>query len=93
MADLLPRRRGLLAAPAVLAILALLILSGAGRSLEDRALDLALRLRPQRPPPDLLIVGIDEPSFKELHHPWPRRLHAALVDRLAGPGARLSIFD
>lgn len=68
----------------------------AGQVLENRVLDLAYRLRPAPPPPpDLLIVGIDEPSFQELGQPWPwpRRVHAALVDRLAQMGARLIIFD
>ena len=46
-------------------------------------------------PPDLLIVGIDETSFQELRQawPWPRRLHAELVRRLAAAQARLIVFD
>jgi adenylate cyclase len=67
-----------------------------GQSLENQTLDLFYRLRPVAPPPaDLLIVAIDEPSFQELRRPWPwpRRLHAELVDRLKAAGARLIIFD
>jgi adenylate cyclase len=67
-----------------------------GHTLENQTLDLFYRLRPTAPQPaDLLIVGIDEPSFQELPHswPWPRRLHADLVRRLNAGGARLIIFD
>jgi adenylate cyclase len=67
-----------------------------GHTLENQTLDLFFRLRPTAPhPSDLLIVGIDEPSFQELPHswPWPRRLHADLVRRLNAGGARLIIFD
>jgi adenylate cyclase len=91
-----PTRRALLIALAVLGLLVPLSLLKVGQSLENRVLDLGYRLRPAGPPPpDLLIVGIDEPSFKELQvaWPWPRRLHAALVDRLARMGARLVVFD
>jgi adenylate cyclase len=43
----------------------------------------------------LLLVAIDEPSFQELRlsWPWPRGLHARLVNRLAKAGARLIVFD
>jgi adenylate cyclase len=67
-----------------------------GHSLENQTLDLFYRLRPTTPQPaDLLIVAIDEPSFQELQQPWPwpRALHAKLVNRLVAGGARLIIFD
>jgi len=67
-----------------------------GNTLENQTLDLFYRLRPTPPQPaDLLIVGIDEPSFQELPYswPWPRRLHADLIRRLNAGGARLIIFD
>jgi adenylate cyclase len=43
----------------------------------------------------LVIVGIDECSFAELglQWPWPRRLHARLVDRLVEQGAKVIAFD
>ncbi len=68
----------------------------AGQTLENKALDLCYQLRPPAPPPpELLIVGIDETSFQEVRRPWPwpRRLHAALIKRLSEAGARLIIFD
>ncbi len=67
-----------------------------GQTLENHALDRAYRFRPAKEPPaDILIVGIDEPSFQELKlcWPWPRRKHAELIQRLHQAGARLIIFD
>lgn len=42
----------------------------------------------------ITVVGIDEASFSELglQWPWPRRLHAELIDRLAA-GAVIIVFD
>lgn len=77
-------------------LLVVLSLLPFGQFLENQTLDLFYRLRPVAPPPaDLLIVAIDEPSFQELRRPWPwpRRLHADLVNRLKAAGARLIIFD
>ncbi|MBI5632977.1 MAG: adenylate/guanylate cyclase domain-containing protein [Nitrospirae bacterium] len=52
-------------------------------------------LRPEEPPKELIIVAIDEPSFAEmgLQWPWPRSIHARLVDRLAAEGASVIGFD
>lgn len=64
--------------------------------LENRVIDRFFELRGAlAPPPDILIVGIDEPSFQELGlpWPWPRSLHARLIDRLSAAGARLILFD
>lgn len=43
----------------------------------------------------ITIVGIDEASFSKLglQWPWPRRLHAKLVDQLAAAGAAVIVFD
>ena len=81
---------------AVAVVLAVLSFLPFGQFLENQTLDLCYRLRPlASPPPDLLIVAIDEPSFQELDRPWPwpRRLHAELVRRLSAAGARLIMFD
>ena len=64
--------------------------------LENQLLDQFFCIRgAQPPPPELLIVAIDEPSFQEfrLAWPWPRSLHARLIDRLAAAGACLVVFD
>ena len=64
--------------------------------LENRVIDRFFTIRGAQPPPSgLLLVGIDEPSFQELRlsWPWPRRLHARLIDRLSAAGASLIVFD
>ncbi len=52
-------------------------------------------VRSGSPPPRIVIVAIDEPSFSEigLRWPWPRSLHARLVDTLAAEGASVVAFD
>ncbi|MFP3867620.1 MAG: CHASE2 domain-containing protein [Desulfobacteraceae bacterium] len=80
----------------VLLLLALLSPQPSGQSLEYLGLDFCYRMRPYAPsPPELLIVGIDELSFQQVQQawPWPRRLHAQAVRRLAASGARLIVFD
>lgn len=67
-----------------------------GRSLDAKGLDLLFILRgPHAIPDDAVIVAIDELSFAELglQWPWPRTLHARLVDRLRTAGARVIAFD
>ena len=48
-----------------------------------------------RPPPDdIVIVGIDNASLQALGHwPWPRRLHADLLNRLAQARPRAVGYD
>jgi len=43
----------------------------------------------------ITVVGIDDASFSELglQWPWPRRLHAELIDKLAAAGAAVIVFD
>lgn len=48
-----------------------------------------------RAPADVVIVAIDDASFRELQlqWPWPRAVHADLVDALAEMGASVIAFD
>jgi len=50
----------------------------------DQALyDLALTLWPQPRPNDVVIISIDDDSIQALGRwPWPRSLHATLIDKL-----------
>lgn len=50
---------------------------------------------PRVPDSPVVIVGIDEDSFAELGRqwPWPRSVHAQLVERLAKAGAAVIAFD
>jgi adenylate cyclase len=46
-------------------------------------------------PPSVVVVGIDEPSFAEvgMRWPWPRALHARLIEEVARAGASVIAFD
>ncbi len=88
--------RALLVGLLVFGAMAGLSFTPLGPGLENLALDMCYNLRPESsPPPELLIIGIDEASFQELRRswPWPRHFHAALVRELSEAGARLIIFD
>jgi adenylate cyclase len=64
--------------------------------LELKGLDLLFLLRGSRPPPpEIVIVAIDEPSFAGISKqwPWPRSIHADLVEKLTRAGARVIGFD
>ncbi|MFQ5960633.1 MAG: CHASE2 domain-containing protein [Candidatus Methylomirabilales bacterium] len=64
--------------------------------LELKGLDLLFLLRgPLRPPNEVVVVAIDEPSFAEIsvQWPWPRSLHARLIEQLKKAGAKVIGFD
>lgn len=64
--------------------------------LELKGLDLLFVLRGPVPSPDsIVIVAIDEPSMAEIGRqwPWPRSLHARLIQQLNKAGARVIGFD
>jgi adenylate cyclase len=68
---------------------------------EWRKLDLAwfdlltVVTAPDRVDLPIVIVGIDEPSFAELHRqwPWPRSLHGRLIEQLKRAGAAVIAVD
>ncbi len=72
--------------------------SGLFEDVELRVSDLWLQLRGrQLVPSGVVIVSMDEASYKELNvpygQPWPRALHARLVRRLKELGAKRVVFD
>jgi hypothetical protein len=75
------------AAVCALVGLALQVFPGLGGWLAHWSYDLAAMLRPRvAPPEEVVIVYMDEKSFSELGQDpksWDRKLHAALIDRLA----------
>lgn len=76
--------------------MALLSLTSAWEQFELKLLDgLTVSTAQNRSGFPITIVGIDEASFSELglQWPWPRRLHAELVDLLAAAGAAVIVFD
>jgi len=88
--------RPVLIAGSVWIVLALAASTSGWRLWELKGFDLWSRLG-ARPPVDagITIVGIDEPSFAELQlqWPWPRSLHARLIDQLQRAGAAVIAFD
>ena len=98
-----PERGALLPLPySVVALLGVvagvaIAVSDAGRRVEWYVYDEYTRQAASRyePAPNVVVVAIDEPSFAEvgLQWPWPRSMHAALVDQLKRGGARTIAFD
>ncbi|MCB5174545.1 CHASE2 domain-containing protein [Microvirga lenta] len=63
---------------------------------EGRLYDIFSTIAPPLPPqPGAVIVAIDEPSFSEVGQrwPWPRSLHAQLIESLRRAGAKVIAFD
>jgi CHASE2 domain-containing sensor protein len=73
----------------ILLALSLLIHSTGLFSRVDNVLfDLGQKMHQQPAPDDIIIVGIDETSLSRLGRwPWPRTVHAQLIDRLKQEGA------
>lgn len=71
-------------------------LTPAWKQVEFKLLDsMMVASAPDKSTFPITIIGIDEASFSELklQWPWPRRLHAELVDRLSAAGAAVIVFD
>jgi adenylate cyclase len=80
----------------VLALTTLFCLSPWGRACDHFVYDsLFLFKGPVKPPPEIVIVAIDEPSMglMGMQWPWPRGVHAKLVDTLFAHGARVVAMD
>jgi adenylate cyclase len=96
--------RGVLLVRPYAAVVALALAAGTllgvtapGQRVEWNLYDLYAKraARNAEPAPGIVIVAIDEPSFAEvgLPWPWPRALHATLIDRLAEGGAKTIAVD
>ncbi len=74
----------------VFAILAYLLLGNAFQGLERSIYDLGVRARDRTPSDRIAVIAIDDQSIQNLGRwPWPRNLHAQLVDRLRAGGAKV----
>src|SRR6187431_2469905 len=64
------------------------------RALEFKTFDVYASLTRTASAVPIVLVTIDEPTLQQLGlpYPFPRRVHAALVDRLARDGARVIAF-
>lgn len=71
--------------------------SGVAQRLEWGVYDRYMSLSARRwsSPDNMVIIAIDEPSFAEvgLRWPWPRSIHAALLESLRVAGARRVVMD
>lgn len=88
----------LLVAALVSLLTALLSVSPLVEQLDLYVVDRIKRVLPRgKPPPNVIVVAIDEPSYRELgvgfDKPWPRALHAKLLRRLKELGASRVAFD
>jgi adenylate cyclase len=87
--------RLLIALVAMLTGLALLWVP-AWQSLEKRGFDvLSVVTAPGTTPLPIILISIDDASLAEIAHPWPwpRSLHAGLIDKLKAAGAAVIAFD
>ena len=63
--------------------------------LELDTIDARFEVRPDRGADDVAVVAVDDVTFDELDRRWPfpRTLHADVIDRLDGAGAALIAYD
>ncbi|PXA87143.1 adenylate/guanylate cyclase domain-containing protein [Nostoc sp. 3335mG] len=91
------RRMGRLAIVAAIALLMLGVrLLPAWATIDGRAFDILSTISPPLPrEPGAVIVAIDEPSFSALEKqwPWPRDIHAKLIERLRAAGVKAIGMD
>ncbi|ENY9926696.1 TPA: CHASE2 domain-containing protein [Pseudomonas aeruginosa] len=86
-------REWLLVSLLLLPFTALLSLSS-GLPLNNLLYDRLRNLAPLAVDPRILVVAIDDRSLESLGRwPWPRSVHAELLDRLAAAGARSVLLD
>ncbi len=68
-----------------------------GQGLRTASFDLPFRFARHVPPPEVVMVYLDEESQRELGQPLSealdRRIHAELIERLRRQGARTLVFD
>jgi diguanylate cyclase (GGDEF)-like protein/PAS domain S-box-containing protein len=78
----------------VACVLALALLTGLRGILQDALTDLRFRSFPRAASGDIVLVAIDSPSIREIGvWPWPRQLHADLIDKLSQAGVSDILFD
>ena len=82
-------------AAAVVAVALGFRFSGVLDRVEGAGVDARFELRGQHPRKDVAVVAIDDTTFSELGRRWPfpRSLHARVIDRLRAAGARQIAYD
>ncbi len=75
---------------ALFVVLAYLIFPGSSGSLERITYDTGVRLNDRKPSADVAVIAIDDQSIENLGRwPWPRSLHADMIDKLTEAGAKV----
>jgi CHASE2 domain-containing sensor protein len=92
------RRRGLLVAVAIAALVLSLVLhlTDALDSVELKTVDARFGIRGEHAiPNDMVVVGLDDKTLSDLNQslPYPRSFHGRVIDRLHRAGARLIVYD
>ena len=78
----------------VLCILASILLTGAHNALQNAVTDMRFAWVPRQASGKIVLVAIDPHSIETIGvWPWPRRLHADLIDKLESAGASDIAFD
>ena len=78
----------------VAAVLAIALASGWHSGLRNALADMRFAWLSQPASGDIVVIAIDAPSIGKIGvWPWPRRLHAELLDQLERAGTRDVVFD
>ena len=78
----------------VFCVLAIVLLGGTHNALKHAIIDLRFGWFPRQASGNVVLVAIDSPSIEKIGvWPWPRRLHAELIDKLESAGAGDIVFD
>ena len=78
----------------VFCVLALILLTGMHNALQNALTDMRFGWFPRQASGKIVLVAIDPHSIETIGvWPWPRRLHADLIDRLESAGASDIAFD
>ena len=87
------RTGGFWSALAAAMAIALCALTGVAERLERQLYDAATQVSAPAPLAEIAIVGIDDASLAALGpQPWPRDLHARVIDQLAAAGAKTIVY-
>ena len=78
----------------VLCVLAAFLLTGMHNALQNALTDMRFNWFPRQASGDIVLVAIDSPSLEAVGvWPWPRQIHAELIDKLESAGASDIAFD
>ena len=78
----------------VAVVLAIALASGRHSGLRNALADMRFAWLSQPASGDIVVIAIDAPSIEKIGvWPWPRRLHAELLDQLERAGTRDVVFD